>query len=145
MFGALAKAVFGSANDRYVRSLEKIVGQINALEPQLEAFSDEELKAQTAKFREQLAAGKTLDDILPEAFATVREASKRVLGMRHFDVQMVGGIVLHRGEIAEMTTGEGRTLVATLAAYLTAFEGKGVQVVTVNPCRACRGCQLPGK
>ena len=107
MFGALAKTVFGSANDRYIKSLEKTVALINALEPQLETFSDEELKAQTAKFRQQLAGGKKLDDILPEAFATVREASKRTLGMRHFDVQMIGGSVLHRGEIAEMRTGEG--------------------------------------
>src|SRR6476659_9365382 len=113
MIGALAKAVFGSANDRYVKSLDKTVAMINALEPQLEAFTDEELTAQTGKFRDQLAAGKTLDDILPEAFATVREAGKRVLGMRHFDVQMIGGLALHQGRIAEMRTGEGKTLVAT--------------------------------
>src|SRR5688572_18432632 len=145
MIGALAKAVFGSANDRYVKSLDKIVAHINALEPQLETFSDEELHAQTAKFREQLAAGKTLDDILPEAFATVREASKRTLGMRHFDVQMVGGIVLHRGEIAEMRTGEGKTLVATLATYLNAIEGKGVHVVTVNDYLARRDADWMGR
>jgi len=145
MIGALAKAVFGSANDRYVKSLDKIVAYINALEPQLETFSDEELHAQTAKFRDQLAAGKTLDDILPEAFATVREASRRVLGMRHFDVQMVGGIVLHRGEIAEMKTGEGKTLVATLATYLNAIEGKGVHVVTVNDYLARRDAEWMGR
>jgi len=145
MFGALAKAVFGSANDRYVRSLEKIVAQINALEPQLEGFSDAELTAQTDKFRQQLAQGKTLDDILPEAFATVREASKRVLGMRHFDVQLIGGIVLHRGEIAEMRTGEGKTLVATLATYLNAIEGKGVHVVTVNDYLARRDAEWMGR
>ncbi|HYD23492.1 MAG TPA: preprotein translocase subunit SecA [Croceibacterium sp.] len=145
MIGALAKAVFGSANDRYVRSLDKLVATINALEPQLEGFSDEELQAQTAKFREQLAGGKTLDDILPEAFATVREASKRVLGMRHFDVQLVGGIVLHRGEIAEMRTGEGKTLVATLATYLNAIEGKGVHVVTVNDYLARRDAEWMGR
>src|SRR5690606_8679334 len=145
MFGALAKAVFGSANDRYVRSLEKIVAQINALEPQLEGFSDAELTAQTDKFRQLLAEGKTLDDILPEAFATVREAGKRVLGMRHFDVQMVGGIVLHRGEIAEMRTGEGKTLVATLAVYLNALEGKGVHVVTVNDYLARRDAEWMGQ
>src|SRR6187455_885755 len=145
MFGALAKAVFGSANDRYVRSLDKTVATIAALEPQLEGFSDEELSAQTAKFREQLAAGKTLDDLLPEAFATVREASKRVLCMRHFDVQMVGGIVLHRGEIAEMRTGEGKTLVATLATYLNAIEGKGVHVVTVNDYLARRDAEWMGR
>jgi len=145
MFGALAKSLFGSANDRYVKSLDKIVGQINALEPQLEGFSDEELAAQTQKFRDQLAEGKSLDDILPEAFATVREASKRVLGMRHFDVQMVGGIVLHRGEIAEMRTGEGKTLVATLATYLNAIEGKGVHVVTVNDYLAKRDAEWMGR
>ena len=145
MIGALAKAVFGSSNDRYVKSLDKIVASINALEPQLESFSDEELAAQTAKFREQLNQGKTLDDILPEAFATVREASKRVLGMRHFDVQMIGGIVLHRGEIAEMRTGEGKTLVATLATYLNAIEGKGVHVVTVNDYLARRDAEWMGR
>ena len=145
MFGALAKSILGSANDRYVRSLDKIVAHINALEPALEGFSDAELQAQTGKFREQLAGGKTLDDILPEAFATVREASKRVLGMRHFDVQMVGGIVLHRGEIAEMRTGEGKTLVATLATYLNAIEGKGVHVVTVNDYLARRDAEWMGR
>src|SRR6185437_5450541 len=109
---------FGSANDRYVRSLDRTIATINGLEPQIKTLIDDELRAQTQKFREQLESGKTLDDILPEAFATVREASVRVLGMRHFDVQLVGGIVLHRGEIAEMRTGEGKTLVATLATYL---------------------------
>ena len=102
MWQTIAKSFFGSANDRYVKSLDKIVARINALEPQLADFSDAELQAQTAKFRLKLAEGQTLDDIMPEAFATVREASKRVLGMRHFDVQMVGGIVLHRGEFAEI-------------------------------------------
>ncbi len=145
MFGALAKSLFGSANERYVKSLDRIVGSINALEPQLEAFSDEELTAQTQKFRDLLAQGKTLDDILPEAFATVREASKRVLGMRHFDVQMVGGIVLHRGEIAEMRTGEGKTLVATLATYINALEGKGVHIVTVNDYLARRDAEQMGR
>jgi preprotein translocase subunit SecA len=132
MFGGFAKKIFGSSNDRYVRSLQKTVNQIEALEPTISALTDEELAGQTAKFRARLADGQSLDDILPEAFATVREASVRVLGMRHFDVQMVGGIVLHRGEIAEMRTGEGKTLVATLATYLNALEGKGVHVVTVN-------------
>ena len=145
MLGAVAKAIFGSSNDRYVKSLDKIVRTINALEPQIEALSDEELSAQTVKFREQLAAGQTLDDILPEAFATVREASRRVLGMRHFDVQMIGGIVLHRGEIAEMRTGEGKTLVATLATYLNAIEGKGVHVVTVNDYLARRDAEWMGQ
>ncbi|RKF19348.1 preprotein translocase subunit SecA [Altericroceibacterium spongiae] len=145
MFGALAKSLFGSANERYVKSLNKVVDQINALESQLEAFSDEELTAQTDKFRQMLEGGSSLDDILPEAFATVREASRRVLGMRHFDVQMVGGIVLHRGEIAEMRTGEGKTLVATLAVYLNAIEGKGVHVVTVNDYLAARDAETMGR
>ena len=145
MFGALAKSVFGSSNDRYVKSLDKIVQQINAYETQIQALTDEELRGQTAKFRGQIEAGKTLDDILPEAFATVREASVRVLGMRHFDVQMVGGIVLHRGEIAEMRTGEGKTLVATLATYLNAIEGKGVHVVTVNDYLAARDAEWMGQ
>ena len=145
MFQAIAKSIFGSANDRYVHSLGKIVSQINALEEQIQALSDEELQAQTAKFRAQLEEGKTLDDILPEAFATVREASVRVLGMRHFDVQMIGGIVLHRGEISEMRTGEGKTLVATLATYLNAIEGKGVHVVTVNDYLARRDAEWMGQ
>jgi preprotein translocase subunit SecA len=145
MFGSLAKAVFGTSNDRYVKQVMKIVGTINALEDGIAALSDEELKAQTQRFRDRLTAGETLDDILPEAFATVREASVRVLGMRHFDVQMVGGIVLHRGEIAEMRTGEGKTLVATLATYLNAIEGKGVHVVTVNDYLASRDSEWMGR
>ena len=118
MIGAIAKALFGSSNDRYVKSIDKIVKKISAFEADFEALSDDELKAQTDRFRARLEAGESLDDIMPEAFATVREAGKRVLGMRHFDVQMIGGVVLHRGEIAEMRTGEGKTLVATLAVYL---------------------------
>jgi len=145
MFGKFAKSLFGSSNDRYVKSLDKIVRQINAFEPAMEALSDDTLKAQTGKFRDALAAGQTLDDILPEAFATCREASRRVLGMRHFDVQMIGGIVLHRGEIAEMRTGEGKTLVATLASYLNAIEGKGVHVVTVNDYLARRDAEWMGQ
>ncbi|MDB5725423.1 MAG: secA [Novosphingobium sp.] len=145
MLGAIAKAVFGSANDRYVKSLDKVVAKINDFEVALAAVSDEELAAQTVRFRAQLAEGQTLDDILPEAFATVREASKRVLGMRHFDVQMIGGMVLHRGEIAEMRTGEGKTVVATLACYLNALEGKGVHVVTVNDYLARRDSEWMGQ
>ncbi len=145
MIGAIAKALFGSSNERIVKSLDKIVRQINAYEPTIEALTDAELTAQTAKFRRQLGEGKTLDDILPEAFATVREASKRTLGMRHFDVQMIGGMVLHRGEIAEMRTGEGKTLVATLAVYLNALEGKGVHVVTVNDYLARRDADWMGQ
>ena len=145
MIQTLMKSIFGSSNDRYVKSLGKIVNQINALEPQIQALSDAELQAQTAKFRAQLEEGKTLDDILPEAFATVREASVRVLGMRHFDVQLIGGIVLHKGEISEMRTGEGKTLVATLATYLNAIEGKGVHVVTVNDYLARRDADWMGQ
>ncbi len=145
MFQKLAKTVFGSSNDRYVKSIGKIVNQVAALEDQITAMSDDELKAQTDKFRALLDDGKTLDDILPEAFATIREASKRVLGMRHFDVQMIGGVVLHRGEIAEMRTGEGKTLVATLATYLNAIEGKGVHVVTVNDYLASRDAGWMGQ
>ncbi|MDF8334130.1 preprotein translocase subunit SecA [Novosphingobium cyanobacteriorum] len=145
MFGAVAKAIFGSSNDRYVKSLDKIVRRIAAYEPAMQSLSDEELTAQTQLFRNRLAQGETLDDILPEAFATCREASKRVLGMRHFDVQMIGGIVMHRGEIAEMRTGEGKTLVATLATYLNAIEGKGVHVVTVNDYLAKRDAEWMGQ
>jgi preprotein translocase subunit SecA len=145
MFGAIAKAVFGSSNDRYVKSLDKIVRQIAAFEPAMEALSDAELSGQTDKFRQMLEAGSDLDDLLPEAFATVREAARRTLGMRHFDVQMIGGIVLHRGEIAEMKTGEGKTLVATLAVYLNALEGKGVHVVTVNDYLARRDADWMGQ
>ncbi len=145
MFGTVVKAVFGSSNDRYVKSLRKIVDKINAFEPTISAMTDPELAGQTAVFKERLAAGSTLDDILPEAFATVREAAKRVLGQRHYDVQMVGGIVLHRGEIAEMRTGEGKTLVATLATYLNALEGKGVHVVTVNDYLARRDADWMGQ
>ncbi|BAK66146.1 protein translocase subunit SecA [Sphingobium sp. SYK-6] len=141
MFGALAKSLFGSSNDRYVKSLRKTVEQINAFEPTISAMDDETLVAQTAKFRASLAEGATLDQILPEAFATVREAAKRTLGQRHYDVQLIGGMVLHRGEIAEMRTGEGKTLVATLATYLNALEGKGVHVVTVNDYLARRDCE----
>ena len=145
MFGGLAKSLFGSSNDRYVKSLKPTVAKIAAFEPEMEAMSDAQLAAQTVKFREQLANGATLDSLLPEAFATVREAAKRVLGQRHYDVQMIGGIVLHRGEIAEMRTGEGKTLVATLATYLNALPGKGVHVVTVNDYLASRDAATMGR
>ncbi len=141
MLGGLAKTIFGSSNDRYVKSLGTIVAKINAFEPQIFALSDDALAAQTAVFRDRLANGATLDDLLPEAFATVREAAKRTLGQRHYDVQMIGGIVLHRGEIAEMRTGEGKTLVATLACYLNALPGTGVHVVTVNDYLAARDAE----
>ncbi|MBA4761633.1 preprotein translocase subunit SecA [Sphingomonas sp.] len=145
MFGGLAKSLFGSSNDRYVRSLNPILAKIAGFEPALKAMSGDELAAQTVKFRERLENGEKLDSILPEAFATVREAGVRVLGMRHFDVQMVGGIVLHRGEIAEMRTGEGKTLVATLATYLNALPGKGVHVITVNDYLARRDSEWMGQ
>ncbi len=145
MLNTIVKSVFGSANDRYIKSARKIVAQINALEPQIQALSDEDLQGQTAKLRGLIDAGSSLGDILPEAFATVREASVRVFGMRHFDVQMIGGLVLHRGEIAEMRTGEGKTLMATLAVYLNALEGKGVHVVTVNDYLARRDAAEMGR
>jgi preprotein translocase subunit SecA len=145
MLGGLAKTLFGSSNERYVRGLGTIVAKINGFENTISAMSDEELAAQTVKFRERLANGEKLDNLIPEAFATVREASKRTLGQRHYDVQMVGGIVLHRGEIAEMRTGEGKTLVATLACYLNALPGEGVHVVTVNDYLARRDSEWMGQ
>ena len=145
MLAALAKSIFGSSNDRYVRSMGKIVDAIAAFEPTISALSDEDLRGQTDVFRARLADGAKLDDLLPEAFATVREAAKRTLGQRHFDVQMIGGIALHRGEIAEMRTGEGKTLVATLATYLNALPGKGVHVVTVNDYLATRDSEWMGQ
>jgi len=145
MFGALARRLFGSANDRYVKSLGPIVAAINEIEPQLEAMSDDELRARTHRFKEQLADGVELDNLLIEAFATVREGAKRTLGQRHFDVQLMGGVVLHRGMIAEMKTGEGKTLVATLPVYLNALAGKGVHVVTVNDYLARRDAEWMGQ
>src|SRR6476620_8199660 len=145
MFAAVAKSIFGSANDRYVRGLGKYVDAVNGFEPNISALSDDELKAQTEVFRQRLANGEKLDDLIPEAFATVREAAIRTLGQRHYDVQLIGGIALHRGEIAEMKTGEGKTLVATLAVYLNALEGKGVHVVTVNDYLARRDADWMGQ
>jgi preprotein translocase subunit SecA len=145
MIGGLARRLFGSANDRYIKSLGATVDEVNALEPEVEKLSDAELAARTVAFRERLANGDTLDDLLPDAFATVREAARRTLGQRHFDVQLMGGIVLHRGMIAEMKTGEGKTLVATLAVYLNALEGKGVHVVTVNDYLAKRDSEWMGQ
>jgi len=145
MLGGIAKAIFGSSNDRYVKSLRPIVDRINGFEPTMQAMSDAELQQQTVRFRERLAAGETLDDVMAEAFATVREAAKRVLGQRHYDVQLIGGIVLHRGEIAEMRTGEGKTLVATLATYLSGLSGQGVHVVTVNDYLARRDAEWMGQ
>ena len=141
MIAKLLTKVIGSRNDRTLRRLRKIVKEINNYEPAFEALSDEELKAKTVEFRERLEQGETLDKLLPEAFATVREASKRVYGMRHFDVQLIGGMVLNAGQIAEMRTGEGKTLTATLPAYLNALPGKGVHIVTVNDYLAKRDAE----
>ena len=145
MLGTIARKIFGSANDRYIKKLNKIVQQINSFEPSISKLTDEELRAKTVEFKKRLADGYTLDDLLPEAFAVVREAAKRTLGQRHYDVQLIGGIVLHRGQIAEMKTGEGKTLVATLAAYLNALEGKGVHIVTVNDYLAKRDAEWMGQ
>ena len=141
----IAKKFFGSVNERQLRPYRKRVNSINALEPEYEALSDQALKAKTAEFKTQVANGVRLDDILEEAFAVVREASKRVLGMRHFDVQLIGGMVLHSGNIAEMRTGEGKTLVATLPTYLNALTGKGVHVITVNDYLAKRDAEWMGQ
>ncbi|MEH8019910.1 preprotein translocase subunit SecA [Rheinheimera metallidurans] len=141
MFGKLFTKLFGSRNDRFLKKLEKQVQQINALEAEFEALSDDQLKSKTQEFKQLLAEGSTLDDILPQAFATVREASKRVFGMRHFDVQLMGGMVLHQGKISEMRTGEGKTLTATLPAYLNSLNGGGVHVITVNDYLARRDAQ----
>jgi preprotein translocase subunit SecA len=138
MFASLARAVLGTSNDRSLKAYQRRVPKINAFEPAARALDDAGLRGRTDLLRERLRAGETLDDILPEAFAVVREASRRVLGMRHFDVQLVGGMVLHDGKIAEMKTGEGKTLVATLPVYLNAIAGKGVHVVTVNDYLAQR-------
>ena len=145
MLNRLLTSIFGSRNDRFVKQLGGIVKKINALEPQMEALSDVELQAKTPELKQRVANGESLDKILPEAFAVCREASKRVLGMRHYDVQLIGGMVLHLGKIAEMRTGEGKTLVGTLPVYLNALEGKGVHVVTVNDYLARRDSAWMGK
>lgn len=145
MFNLLLKAVFGTRNDRIIRSLRPLVERINQLEPEFQRLTDDDLRRRTALFKERHANGESLDALLPEAFAAVREASVRTLGMRHFDVQLIGGVVLHRGMIAEMKTGEGKTLVATLAAFLNALSGKGVHVVTVNDYLARRDTEWMGR
>ena len=145
MFGALAKRLFGSANERFLKELDPAVAAINALEPELEALGDDDLRARTTAFRQRVADGEELDDLLVEAFATVREAAKRTLGQRPFDVQLLGGMVLHRGMISEMKTGEGKTLVATLPVYLNALAGRGVHVVTVNDYLAQRDAAWMGQ
>ena len=145
MFGALAKRLFGSSNDRRLKTYAPLVARINALEKDLEGLTDEALRARTQAFRDELAAGRTLEDNLVPAFATVREAAKRTLGQRHFDVQLIGGMVLHEGGISEMRTGEGKTLVATLPVYLNALSGNGVHVVTVNDYLARRDAEWMGQ
>ncbi len=145
MFASIARAVFGTSNDRSLKAYQRRVPQINALEPAMQALSDDALRAKTAEFRERLAAGAELDALLPEAFAVVREGARRALGLRHFDVQLIGGMVLHEGKIAEMKTGEGKTLVATLPCYLNALAGHGVHVVTVNDYLAARDAEWMGR
>ncbi|MCC9002611.1 MAG: preprotein translocase subunit SecA, partial [Candidatus Competibacter sp.] len=141
----ILKSIFGSRNDRVLRPMRKVADRINALEPLISVLSDAELHAKTNEFRNRLTNGEKLDALLPEAFAVVREASKRTLDMRHFDVQLIGGMVLHEGKIAEMRTGEGKTLVATLPVYLNALTGKGVHVVTVNDYLARRDSEWMGQ
>src|SRR5664280_3893277 len=145
MIGAVARKLFGSANERRIRSYQPRVDAINAMEAEIKALSDDALKARTADFKKQVADGASLDDILVPAFATCREAAKRTLGQRHFDVQLIGGVVLHEGKIAEMKTGEGKTLVATLPAYLNALSGEGVHLVTVNDYLARRDAGWNGR
>ena len=145
MLGKIAKKIFGSRNQRVLSKYKKLVVQINNQAAQMQALSDVELSAKTEEFKARLAAGATLDSLIPEAFAVVREAGVRVMGMRHYDVQLVGALVLHNGNIAEMRTGEGKTLVATLAVYLNALQGEGVHVVTVNDYLAERDAAWMGK
>src|SRR5213595_2972918 len=145
MLDTLLAKVVGTQNERELKRLRPIVLQINAFEPSITALSDDQLRGKTAEFRLRVEQGETLDDLLPEAFAVVREAGRRTLSMRHFDVQLIGGMVLHRGKIAEMKTGEGKTLVATLPAYLNALAGQGVHVVTVNDYLARRDSEWMGR
>ena len=144
MFGNLIKGIFGSKNERELKQMAPVVEKINPLEPDFQALSDAQLLAKTAEFKERISRGEPLDELLPEAFAAVREASVRILHMRHFDAQLIGGIVLHQGRIAEMKTGEGKTLAATLPAYLNALTGRGVHVVTVNDYLAGRDTEWMG-
>ena len=145
MFDTFLKSIFGSRNERLLKQYRKTVVLINALEPSMEKLTDAELKAKTDEFKDRYSKGETLQQLLPEAFAVVREGSKRALGMRHFDVQLIGGMVLNDGKIAEMRTGEGKTLVATLPSYLNALSSKGVHVVTVNDYLAQRDSEWMGR
>ena len=141
MLGNFITNIFGSKNERELKRMTPLVEKINSLEPDFQALSEDQLRAKTDEFKERLSSGETLDDLLPEAFAVVREASVRTLGMRHFDVQLIGGIVLHRGKIAEMKTGEGKTLAATLPLYLNSLTGRGGHLVTVNDYLAKRDAE----
>ncbi|MDY0042975.1 MAG: preprotein translocase subunit SecA, partial [Desulforhabdus sp.] len=145
MIGVLLKKIFGSQNERNLKRIAPVVDAINELEPQIRRLSDVQLQAKTGEFRQRLANGEPLDDLLPEAFAVAREAAVRTLGMRPFDVQLIGGVVLHQGRIAEMKTGEGKTLVATMPVYLNALTGRGVHVVTVNDYLATRDSEWMGR
>ena len=145
MLGNITKKIFGTPNDRYLKNSKTILENINSLEGELEKLNDNELKQNTLKLREKFNSGESLESLLPLSFATVREASKRILGQRHYDVQMIGGIALHQGKISEMKTGEGKTLVSTLPAYLNALSGKGVHIVTVNDYLAKRDSKWMGK
>src|SRR5262249_37604661 len=145
MLGQILAKVIGTQNEREIKRIRPLVGEIGALESQIQPLTDDELRARTLEFKKRVADGESLDDLLAEAFAVVREAGRRVLNMRHFDVQLIGGMVLHTGKIAEMKTGEGKTLVATLPAYLNALEGKGVHVVTVNDYLARRDSEWVGR
>src|SRR5438132_4520521 len=144
MLDTLVKRFVGSRNDREIKKIQPLVARINDLEPQISRLTDEQLQSKTAEFRQRFEKGESLDDLLPDAFAVVRETGKRILNMRHFDVQLIGGVVLHQGRIAEMKTGEGKTLVATLPGYLNALEGKGGHVVTVNDYLARRDSEWMG-
>jgi len=145
MLPRLLTQIFGSRNERLLKQYRRVVQDVNGLEPQFEKLSDAELKAKTDEFRQRFAKGETVDQLLPEAFAVVREGSKRILKMRHFDVQLIGGMALNDGKIAEMRTGEGKTLMATLPVYLNAITGKGVHVVTVNDYLAKRDAEWMGR
>ena len=142
---SMFQKVFGTHSEREVKRIKPLVDKIEALRPTMQALSDEDLRNKTTEFKERLSNGETLDDLLPEAFAVVREADKRVLGMEPYRVQLIGGIILHQGRIAEMKTGEGKTLVATLPAYLNALEGKGVHIITVNDYLAHRDAEEMGQ
>src|SRR5512144_2558971 len=145
MLGSIIKKIVGSKNERELKRIQPLIERINELEPKISPLSDDQLRAKTSEFKERIEKGESVDEILPDAFAVVRETAKRTLGERHYDVQLIGGIVLHEGKISEMATGEGKTLVSTLPAYLNALEGKGVHIVTVNDYLAKRDSEWMGR